>query len=263
MRSSWICATSPGSGAKDGGGRLGPQADVMTSAATTGGARLMNSPRAERCEMRSRGTNVVFAGMARLALIERMRAKEGRLPWLERHVARLRASSVALGLPLPPDDLSDLLRSIVAAGDRVVRLELRDGRPEIATRDVSPWRSPAIVVSDEVHRGYPNKTTQREHFGRALANAKRSGADDALLFTAQGEIAEGTAWSLFWWDGDTLCTPAADLGILPGIARGRIMELAEVQEVRAPMTALAGRSLFLANAVQGIVEIGTFERNRV
>ncbi len=203
--------------------------------------------------------------MARLALIETMRASEGRIPWLERHLARLRASSLALGLAPPPDDLSDLLRSIVGrGGDRVVRLELRDGRPEITTRDVSSWRLPAIVVSDEVHRGYPNKTTQREHFGRALASAKRTGADDALLFTAQGEIAEGTAWNLFWWDGDTLYTPAADLGILPGIARGRIMELAEVQEVRAPATALeGGRSLFLANAVQGIVEIGTFERSRV
>jgi len=202
--------------------------------------------------------------MARLALIETMRASEGRLPWLERHLARLRASSVALGLPPPPDDLSDLLRSIAGSGDRVVRLELRDGRPEITTRDASSWRSPAIIVSAEVHRGYPNKTTQREHFGRALASAKRTGADDALLFTAQGEIAEGTAWNLFWWDGDTLCTPAAELGILPGIARGRIIELAEVQEVRAPATALGGgRSLFLANAVQGIVEIGRFERNRV
>jgi len=202
--------------------------------------------------------------MARLALIETMRASEGRLPWLERHLARLRASSVALGLPPPPDDLSDLLRSIAGSGDRVVRLELRDGRPEITTRDASSWRSPAIIVSAEVHRGYPNKTTQREHFGRALASAKRTGADDALLFTAQGEIAEGTAWNLFWWDGDTLYTPAADLGILPGIARGRIMELAEVQEVRAPATALGGgRSLFLANAVQGIVEIGTFGGNRV
>jgi len=37
------------------------------------------------------------------------------------------------------------------------------------------------------------------------------------------------------------------------------MELAEVTEVRAPVAALAGRSLFLVNAVRGIVEIGRFE----
>ena len=202
---------------------------------------------------------------AGLALIETMRARGGRLPWLERHLARLHASSVALGLPPPADDLGDLLRSIVGAGDRVVRLELRDGRPEITTRDANPWQAPAIVVADEVHRGYPYKTSEREQFGRALANAKRIGADDALLLTAQGEIAEGTAWNLFWWEGETLCTPAADLGggILPGIARHRIMELTDVREVRVTVAALADRSLFLANAVQGIVEIGSFEGTRV
>src|SRR3989475_11673880 len=103
--------------------------------------------------------------MARLALIETMRASEGRLPWLERHLARLRASSVALGIPPPPDDLSDLLRRIAGSGDRVGRLELRDGRPEITPRDVSPWRSAAIVVSDEVHREYPEETAHRERVG--------------------------------------------------------------------------------------------------
>ena len=153
-----------------------------------------------------------------------------------------------------------MLRSIAGAGDRVIRLELRDGYPEITTRDITPWRTPAIVVSDSVHRAYPNKTTAREQFGRAYSAAKRIGADDALLFTAHGEIAEGTAWNLFWWDGETLNTPAAELGILPGIARGRIIELAPVKEVRAPVAALEGRSLFLVNAVQGVVEIGSFER---
>src|SRR5437588_11167027 len=201
--------------------------------------------------------------VAGLALIETMRAKAGRLPWLERHLARLRASCLAGGLPRPPAGLADVLRSIAGSGDRVVRLELLDGHPESTRRDATPGQSPAIVASDEVHRSYPNKTTVRDQFGRALASAKRIGADDALLFTAHGEIAEGTAWNLFWWEGETLCTPAADLGNLPGIARGRILELAEVQEVHAPATALVGLSLFLANAVRGIVKIGTFERTHV
>src|SRR5207237_8721862 len=139
---------------------------------------------------------------------------------------RVRASSVAWGSAPPPADLADVLRRSAGSGDRVVRLELRDGRPEITTRDATAWQSPAIVVSDEVHRGYPNKTTLRDHFGRALASAKRIGADDALLFTARGQIAEGTAGNLCWWEGETLGRPAADLGILPGIARARVMELA-------------------------------------
>jgi branched-subunit amino acid aminotransferase/4-amino-4-deoxychorismate lyase len=56
-----------------------------------------------------------------------------------------------------------------------------------------------------------------------------------------------------------LCTPAQDLGILPGIGRTRVMELTAVSEARAPVTALHRRSLFLVNAVRGVVEIADFE----
>lgn len=198
-----------------------------------------------------------------IGLIETMRAKEGRVPWLGRHLARLRASLAALGAPEPSDDLADLVRFAVGHGDRVVRLQLTDGHAEITTREVSAERAISVVVSDEVHHPYPHKTTQREQFGRALANARRVGANDAVLLTADGIIAEGTAWNLFWWDGGrgggTLCTPAADVGILPGLGRRRIMELTDVKEERVPVGALTGRSLFIVNAVRGIVEVAVFE----
>jgi branched-subunit amino acid aminotransferase/4-amino-4-deoxychorismate lyase len=91
-----------------------------------------------------------------------------------------------------------------------------------------------------------------------VAEARRGGADDALLVTEAGYVAEGTTWSLFWWEGDRLCTPALDLGILPGVGRARVMELAPAAEVRVTLAAFAGRSLFLVNAVRGIVPIGSF-----
>jgi branched-subunit amino acid aminotransferase/4-amino-4-deoxychorismate lyase len=75
----------------------------------------------------------------------------------------------------------------------------------------------SVVVAGEVYQPYPHKTTRREQFGRALATARRTGAQDAVLVTADGFVAEGTAWNLFWWNNGTLCTPAADLGILPGL----------------------------------------------
>ena len=140
-----------------------------------------------------------------------------------------------------------------------MRLELRDGSTEITTRAVKDAPSLSIVVSRQVHRPYPHKTTQREQFGRSLAGARRSGADDAVLVTAAGFVAEGTAWNLFWWDNGVLCTPAADLGILAGVGRRRVMDLVAVREEQAPAEALRGRSLFLVNSVRGIVEIGSFE----
>ena len=194
-----------------------------------------------------------------VGLIETIRARGGRLPWLPRHLERLHSSVAALGLTPHSGDLSDLIRTSVGPGDRVVRLELRDGSTEITTRAVKDAPSLSIVVSRQVHRPYPHKTTQREQFGRSLAGARRSGADDAVLVTAAGFVAEGTAWNLFWWDNGVLCTPAADLGILAGVGRRRVMDLVAVREEQAPAEALRGRSLFLVNSVRGIVEIGSFE----
>lgn len=193
-----------------------------------------------------------------IGLIETMRVKEGRVPWLGRHLARLKASLAALGAPEPSGDLAELVRLAAGTGDRVVRLQLIAGHPEITTRDVSAQQPLNVVVAGEVHQPYPHKTTRREQFGRALANARRVGAHDAVLVSADGFVAEGTAWNLFWWDDGSLCTPAQDLGILPGLGRQRVMELTDVKEARVPVAALAGRSLFLTNAVRGIVEIGVF-----
>ena len=207
------------------------------------------------------GPNVVFRLMPdQIGLIETIRVRQGRVPWLGRHLARLRASLAALGEPEPPDDLADRVRLAAGSADRVVRLELGGpGQVEISTRDVSRDRAISVGVSQEAYRPYPHKTTARAQFERALAAARRAGAADAVLVTQEGFVAEGTAWNLFWWENGTLCTPAAALGILPGVGRRRVLELADVTERQVPAAAIVGRSLFLVNAVRGIVEIAAFE----
>lgn len=198
-----------------------------------------------------------------VGLIETLRSRQGGVPFLERHLARLRASLAALGMGEPPPDLERMIRAACEPADHVIRVAVHAGgkAAELTTRPVPAYRFPAVVVSEHAHAPYRHKTTERAVFGRAFAAARRVGADDALLVASSGHVAEGTTWSLFWWDrtDDSLCTPALELGILPGIGRSRVMELAEVQEVRLPPAALARRSLFLVNAVRGVVEVGTFE----
>lgn len=196
-----------------------------------------------------------------LGLIETMRVRQGHIPWLERHLARLQASLSALHLPAPREDLAAAVQAAAGSegGDRVVRVEVREGRVAVTTRAVPNGGAPAVVVTSEPHVAYPHKTTARAPFERALAAARQAGADDGLLVTASGYVAEGTAWNLFWWDGDVLCTPAADLGILPGVGRARVMELMSVREVRVDVDRVVGRSLFLANAVRGVVEMRSFQ----
>jgi len=95
------------------------------------------------------GPNVVFAVMpskTNVGLIETIRASQGRLPWLGRHLERLKSSIAALGVPDPPDDLADLIRFAVGTGDRVVRVQVTDGHAEIMTRDVNAEQ--AIKLSE-------------------------------------------------------------------------------------------------------------------
>ena len=49
--------------------------------------------------------------MVDVGLIETMRGRDGRLPWLGRHIARMGASVIALGLAHPPAEIADLARS--------------------------------------------------------------------------------------------------------------------------------------------------------
>jgi para-aminobenzoate synthetase/4-amino-4-deoxychorismate lyase len=196
-------------------------------------------------------------------LIETVRANEGRIPFLDQHVARLQRGVAALRMTPANVDVAHLLTAAAGLADCVVRLELRDGAAEVMTRSITTVRPPRIIVSDEVHDRYPHKTTNREVFGRAFAEARRQGADDALLLGPSGHVTEGTAWSVFWWQDGHLCTPALSLSILPGIGRARVMSLMRVEEVRARPQALAGKSLFLVNAVRGVVEIAAFQGETV
>jgi branched-subunit amino acid aminotransferase/4-amino-4-deoxychorismate lyase len=195
-----------------------------------------------------------------VGLIETMRVREGRIPLLARHLARLERSLRELGLPPPSRDLAALVRPFAETGDAVLRLEVQDGRASVTVREVPPLAAPAVITSSEPHQPYPHKTTERACFMTAAGQAGRAGADDALLLTSEGLVAEGTVWSLFWWEGDRLRTPALTLGILPGVGRARLLELVPpTEEGRHPRAALSGKSLFLVNAVRGVVPLASLD----
>jgi len=193
-------------------------------------------------------------------LIETMRVRDGRIPFLDRHLARLARSVAELGLPRPTQDIAALVAPFSGTGNAVLRVEVLDGRASVTVRDLPSLAPPAVITASEPHEPYPHKTTERDCFTDAGQEAEVAEADDALLLTPEGWVAEGTVWSVFWWDGDLLRTPAIDLGILPGIGRARVLDLLKrVEQGRYPAKALAGESLFLTNAVRGIVPIASLD----
>src|SRR5207245_11666957 len=192
-----------------------------------------------------------------------MRVRDGRIPFLDRHLARVARSVAELGLPKPKQDLPKLVTPFAETGDAVLRLEVRDGRASVTVRELPALEPPAVITASEPHHPHPHKTTDRDAFVDAAAESEVAEADDALLLTPEGWVAEGTVWTLFWWDGDALRTPALELGILPGIGRGRLLELARGAEGRHGRSALEGKSLLLVNAVRGVVPIASLDGQAV
>lgn len=194
-----------------------------------------------------------FPALLEEPLLETIRVQGGRAPLLDRHVARLRRA----GIPEPC--LTDIVAPHLTQGDLVVRVEIAGGRRIATTRPIPVAQPLRLVIARTPHAPYPRKTTARSVFDAALAEARGMGADDALLLTADGVVAEGTVWNLFWWEDDGPVTPPASLGILPGVARERVFDLVTVRERSVKRADLGGRSLFATNAVRGVIAIATLD----
>ena len=186
-------------------------------------------------------------------LIETMRVRRGRIPLFQHHAARFAASLAALGLPAELS-LEEAAREADSVQEGVVRVEANASGIQVTSRSHDSPR-PISVRTVLGYRGYRHKTTEREQFTTACTQAQAAGADDALLVNGEGVPAEGTTWSLFWWDHGGLKAPALSLGILPGVARARLAEMGALSEGTCPVEGLAARGCFAANAVRGVIPI--------
>jgi branched-subunit amino acid aminotransferase/4-amino-4-deoxychorismate lyase len=190
-----------------------------------------------------------------VSLIETVRIRNGVAPLWYLHLRRLAASCKALGVPLPGE-----LRTPSDGLDRVHRLEVGPRGAEVTERQVGADTPVSLITARVEHRPYPHKTTERAQFDRALEEARAARADDAVLLTGGGHVAECAIWGVFWWEDDRLCAPPRDLGILPGVARARLAELTGgLTERRVKPEEIVGRSLLVANAVRGVVRVASFQ----
>jgi branched-subunit amino acid aminotransferase/4-amino-4-deoxychorismate lyase len=189
------------------------------------------------------------------SLIETVRIRNGVAPLWYLHLRRLASSCKALGVPLPGELLTPS-----GGPDRVHRLEAGPRGLQVSERPVGGTEPISLARAKVVHRPYPHKTTERAQFDRALEEARAAGADDAVLLTDGGHIAECAIWGIFWWESDRVCAPALELGILPGVARARLADLVGgISERRVTPADIQGRSIFVANSVRGVVPVVSFE----
>jgi 4-amino-4-deoxychorismate lyase len=97
---------------------------------------------------------------------------------------------------------------------RGLRLVLLTTATDPLLRAASPWLLPGVKTVSYA----TNMAAQRA--------ARARGADDAVLVGLGGELLEAPTASLWWRTGQTLHTPSLDLGILAGITRAVLRDLA-------------------------------------
>ena len=133
------------------------------------------------------------------------------------------------------------IEQVRARGSRIVSL--------LGVRAAVPWLLPGV------------KSTSYAVNMAAEAEAKRRGADDAIFVDPGATVLEGTVTNVWWRTGDTLYTPSLDLGILAGVTRAAVLELAvergfAVEEGAYPLSHLLGaEEAFTSSSVRELLPI--------
>ena len=103
----------------------------------------------------------------------------------------------------------------------------------------------------------------------ALAEARATGADEALMLDTAGHLSEATASNLFLVARGLLLTPPLSCGALPGITRATVMEIADASGLEVEERTLLPDDLyqadeaFLTSSLRGIMPLAVVEGRRI
>jgi 4-amino-4-deoxychorismate lyase len=220
------------------------------------------------------------------AAFETLRVYGGHPFRLMEHVARLVGSAERLGLPQPDPDalraLADAVLDAAGAPDAVLRLYWTPGAAgggptAIALVSAIPeWIEPARARGQRlVSLAFPRrsapwllpgtKSVSYATHAAAEAEARRRGADDAVLVDLDGTVLEGTVTNVWWREGQILVTPSLELGILAGETRAALLELAgeagyDVETGSYPLERLlAAEEAFTSSSVREVMPIASLD----
>ena len=208
-------------------------------------------------------------------LFETMRAYEGHIFRLDRHLTRLRCSAESLGLrpQLDAFDLENACMETLRANnlkDARLRLTISAGEGDMApdpgtcsgltilvtARNFVPLlreryeqgfkAAPSFLRRDSQSPLSRLKCTCYVSNILARMEAKAAGCDEAIMLNELGYIAEGSTSNIFLVSGGAIITPSLESGILPGITREAVLEIAQTSNIKAVERKVELKELTLA-----------------
>ncbi len=223
-------------------------------------------------------------------VFETMRWKERPPVFLDRHINRLLRGVSFLKMPEPDGEkiITEITQAVKKTGfaDCAVKVCVVSGGSS-APFFVKPDSFKTIIsvrkISRDLSRQDIKIVCHRERYSRgnsplskikslnyleniiAMRDARERGFDDALFLDTKGFVSETSCRNIFWGTGRQIKTPSSDCGLLPGITRGVLMEVARqngftVSETACPPEEIAQSDfVFVTNSLEGIVRVDKIE----
>lgn len=214
---------------------------------------------------------------------------------LREHIARLFRSAHALmiELPITPQELEDAILTALKTNDLTdgyIRLTISRGVG--LGLDPRGVKNPTIVVMTDKLSLYPQEMYRDglmvvtvstrvppaqslepriKSLGKYVCNiqakleANRVGAGEGLMLNVEGYVAEATGDNIFLIVGGKLITPPPSAGILEGITRNTVMELAEgmgitvIEKMFTQFDVYTADECFLTGTAAEVIPVATVD----
>jgi branched-subunit amino acid aminotransferase/4-amino-4-deoxychorismate lyase len=141
----------------------------------------------------------------------------------------------------------------------------------ITAAKLENFPDPQTLATSEIHvvpascKPAHLKLSNMLHYRQAGISAKNNGADDALMLTVDGNIAETSIGNLFWEDGQTVYTPSPKCDILPGIMRAVVIKILDKMGIPvregeySRQDILDSNQVWFTNSVREIVQVSRID----
>ncbi len=210
-------------------------------------------------------------------VFEGIRVYAGKVFRLKEHLDRLydSARAVALEIPLTPAQMAEAVESTVKANAKkegYIRLVVTRGSGSLGLDPRKTSDPQVIIIVDDIvmypqelydHgmeivtaatiRNHPNALNPRvkslNYLNNILAKVEgvRAGCHEALMLNVRGEVAEATGDNVFIVKHGVLKTPPPDAGVLEGVTRNAVMELARAAGVPVQEPPLTRHDVYTAD----------------
>ncbi|MES2493532.1 MAG: aminodeoxychorismate synthase component I [Pseudomonadota bacterium] len=199
-------------------------------------------------------------------LIETMAfAPDTGIALLELHLERLKTSAAELGFTFDRHAVRNAIQALCFESETAAKVRLVVARSGAFALECAPMPAPLAgalcavlhLPVDPADFRLRHKTTDRAFYDAARRAAAGVGADEALLLRDDGLLTEGSFTNVFVKRGETLLTPPAARGLLPGILRRSLLDTGAAQEADLRLEDLE-HGFFLGNAVRGLIPARLF-----